>query len=80
MAEGTDPTIKQQPKTKTGRISFDDESFSKLIYGEPLRFELMPGTTHIEFRLDERSKYRKTYLEIFNEAVRGGALRLIPKA
>jgi hypothetical protein len=55
---------------KTGLITFDDETFQKLVLGEKLELDIRTGTTKIVLALDPRSKYRKTYMEILQEAMR----------
>lgn len=54
---------------RTGRITFDDVTFQKLIDGETLRFDIKPDTATIEFSLDPRSKHRDRLVQIFREAV-----------
>lgn len=63
-----------KPATKTARISFDDETFTKMMEGQEMTFELTPGTTHVLVRLSELSKYRQTFVQILNEARRAGQL------
>jgi len=54
---------------KTGVITFDDATFQKLVLGETLELDVREGTTKIVLALDPRSKYRKTYMEILQEAI-----------
>jgi hypothetical protein len=58
----------QEPKTAL--MTFDDQTFQKLILGDKLELEIRPNTTKIVVALDPRSKYRKTYMEVLDEAIR----------
>lgn len=62
--------ISAAPIPKTARITFDDETFQKLVLGETLSLDLREGTNKVIVSLDPRSKYRKTYEEMLREMLR----------
>jgi hypothetical protein len=66
---------------KCGRITFDDRTFQKLIDGETLKLDVRPETVELEIKLDEDSRFRKRYVQLFEEALRRrGPLKGISRA
>ena len=51
-----------------GRITFDNNTFEKLISGETIFLDVRPDTVKLEISLDKESKYHLTYRDILSAA------------
>ena len=52
------------------RINLSDEDFDRMIAGQPVTFDLRPNTTKVIFKLQDNSKYLKSYHDIVSDIQR----------